>query len=146
MNVFIISGISGSGKSTWVKTHHPNALYLNADSIRKEIYGDENTQGDGAKIFGILFNRFRQALKGKKDIVVDNTSPTFRDRKSYYDIMLPLGIKPTLVSFTPNLNRAKEWNKQRERQVPDEVIDSQFNKFAGPTSWEKEHCNIIEVN
>lgn len=145
-NIYILSGISGSGKSTWTKTHHPDAIYLNADSIRHEIYGDENVQGEGAKIFGILFGRVKNALRGDKDIVIDNTSPTFKDRKAYYDLITNTEDKVHLVSFVPNLKRAKEWNKKRTRQVPDEVIDRQFNKFAGPTEWERENVNIIEVH
>lgn len=143
--VFILSGISGSGKSTWVKKNASDAAYINADTIRKELTGDASDQSRNDEVFAKVFSRFKSLLNfGVKDIVVDNTSPTFKDREKYYSL-IPKTFDIYLVSIKPDVEKAMKQNKMRERQVPDDVIKRQASKFEGPTQWEKENINVIEV-
>jgi predicted kinase len=142
--VYIMSGISGSGKSTWVNNNMTEYEYINADSIRAEICDDASDQSQNNKVFSLLFSRFRTALYSSKDIVVDNTSLTFNDREKYYD-MIPPNFKINLVYFKPDFEKAIKQNQMRERKAPNEVITRQFNRIQGPTQWERNTINVIEI-
>ena len=48
-NFYMLVGLPGSGKSTIVKKmieKNPNIKVFSSDSLRKELWGDENKQGD----------------------------------------------------------------------------------------------------
>jgi predicted kinase len=139
-NVLIMAGIPGSGKSYWVEHNvEPPYVYINADSIRKELYGDENEQGNPKEVFGKVFDRFQKALldKNVSTIVVDNTSVAYKTRKDYYKLIDDLNIdcKIKLIVFT-NFELAKQRNKQRTRVVPDFVMDRMISNFQLPIKEE----------
>lgn len=152
--VYILCGISGSGKSTFIQNMFNGFEYeyINADRIRKELTGDEANQDKNSEVFKIVFSKFTKALvKANEIIIIDNTSPTFKDRKSYYDIIESLKFSigndciVKLIVFIPNLDVAKARNKMRPRQVPDFVIEKQYKKFQMPNEWEKLNCDIIYI-
>jgi predicted kinase len=149
--LYIMVGIPGSGKTTWVTDNfggmdvltNPKSpvKYLNADSIRKELYGDERIQGNPNTVFDILFKRFRAALIDKNigTIIVDNTSPDFKQRNKYYQIIeeeeLRESVTIELIIFN-NHAQAYERNRNRDRVVPEEVLDRMVAKFDAPLTFE----------
>jgi predicted kinase len=142
-----MTGISGSGKSTAAKKYMTgDHVYLNGDSVRKELYGDENIQGDGAKVFGIIKSRYDKALKdGIETIVVDNTSLNPKTRKEYIEKAIPAGYEVTIVYLKIPLKVAMDRNSKRDRKVPDEVIQNQFAKLTPPSPEERKICKVVEV-
>jgi len=138
--VYIMSAISGSGKSTLAKTLFPNAIYLNADSIREELCGDASDQSKNREVFEILYKRLNHFCElGVEQIVVDNTSLTEQDRGKiiyYIDNQPNFTYNIVLISIKPNLEQALLWNSKRDRKVPDYVIEKQFNRFESPTDFE----------
>ena len=70
LSIIIVVGIPGSGKSTWVQKQLSSLtnsyVIINADSVRKELYGDESIQGNPKMVFQILHDRFRRALLNNK--------------------------------------------------------------------------------
>jgi len=150
-HVYMLSGISGSGKSTFINKVAPHALYLNADSIRKELTGDESDQSVSKQAFEILFERFRNALIDNVDVIIDNTCLRIRDRKQYYDIIRDCEYSTgkryvvILYSFVPNLEQSLHWNSLRDRKVPDDVIRRQFKNFEPPSEWERYSFNVKDI-
>lgn len=152
--VYVCVGISASGKSTYVKNRfkpNPRTVYLNADSIRKELYGDENIQGDGQEVFGRLFSRLKTAVRDSEihTVIIDNTSLSTKDRKKYFELIntCTKDVAFFMLYFPPNLERSKKWNKLRDRQVPEEVLERQASKIQPPSEFEKDWytIEIIEV-
>lgn len=121
-------GIPGSGKTTLAKKLVEKGFhYLNADSIRLELYGNEAEQGDKEEVFSLFFQRLEVALRDGLDIVVDNTNINMRQRKpileravsfSYSDVQLWL----LDVSLEVCLQR----NALRQRTVPDDIVANMF--------------------
>lgn len=160
--IYVLVGIAASGKSTYVdkllKDHSLNITYrdflvLNADTIREELYGDPTIQGDGRVVFGKLFDQYSQTLKDDTTelIIIDNTSLTPKIRKRYHILaktitpMFQHTFEYNMVFFKPNLERSLEWNRKRDRFVPEDVIISQAERYMGPSEKEKKYANIIEV-
>ena len=85
-NVYIMVGVPGSGKSTVAKelSEQNGAIILSSDSIRKELYGDENIQGDGRCVFKTLFERANNAISNGFDIIIDATNVDRKSRKSVF--------------------------------------------------------------
>ena len=50
----MLIGLPGSGKSTWAEkyiTENANTVLISSDNIRKELFGDENSQEDNNRVF-----------------------------------------------------------------------------------------------
>lgn len=75
MKVTILRGISGAGKSTWIKKNAPNAFVVSADlffMVDGEYKYDINKLEDAHRH---TFKTFLEALADKKEwIIVDNTN------------------------------------------------------------------------
>lgn len=156
LKITIMVGCSGSGKSTYVQNNIPKPhVYLNADTIRKELYGDENIQGDGARVFGILYGRLSDHIASSVDysnpekethIVIDNTSITYKSRKEIYK-RLPKDAEIHIVYFALPLHLCLERNSNRSRQVPEDVIRRQHGNMEMISSEEgKKLSSIIYIN
>lgn len=124
----VMVGVPGSGKTTLAKKLVDKGFhYLNADSIRMELYGNEAEQGDKEEVFTIFFQRLEMALGEGLDIVVDNTNINLRQRKpileratrfAYADVQLWLLDVPLDVCL--------QRNAQRQRTVPDDIVANMF--------------------
>lgn len=146
--LYIMSGISGSGKSTVAKTLFPFATYLNADSIRRELTGDESDQTRNTDVFKVLYERLKWFVEiGVSDIIVDNTSLTVHDRKKIIDHAKKYGdIHVVIVFIKPDIGLAIYRNSMRERKVPIDVIRRQFQKIQWPTAEEKSNYSVLEIS
>jgi predicted kinase len=145
--VYLLIGPSNTGKSTWamkkIEELGGKSSYFNADSIRKELYGDASIQGNGKEVFSLLKARYGKALADPKvtSIFIDNTSITHRDRKQYFDGKSTF----VLVYFDVPIETALLRNSLRERKVPEEVIRRQYGKLQPPTVEERAVYEVQEV-
>lgn len=129
--LILLVGIPASGKSTLSQKLIAKGFHcLNADSIRLELYGNEITQGNAEDVFKIFFERMDALLKDGKSILVDNTNLKPEHRKqiidrakssNYQDIQIWLLDVPLEVCL--------ERNRNRERQLPEDVITHMYNEL-----------------
>ena len=70
--LIILVGIPGSGKTTYANNYmvlNSNTIHLSSDAIRKELYGDENIQGDPAEVFSLMQKRAVEALNDGYNVI-----------------------------------------------------------------------------
>lgn len=136
----LMVGISGSGKSTMAEVLKQkynfvtgiDTIIVSSDALRKELLGDEDNQSQNNRIFDELRKRINNNLS-KKNVIVDATNLTIKSRRSILAIgkQFPECEKIAIVMITP-INVAKFQNKQRDRIVPDYIIDLQVARFEIP--------------
>lgn len=120
MECIIFIGIQASGKSTFYKekffTTH---MRINLDMLRTRNRED---------IF------LAASIKAKQSFVVDNTNPTFDDRKKYIDLAKEYGLKVVGYYFEPDYNTSYERNNQRQgkEKVSEIGIKSTLKKLQKP--------------
>lgn len=132
--LIVLCGISGSGKSTFRDLLVAKGMdCVCPDIIRYNLYGDENIQGDGKKVFDIAYSQMIDYGEQEQDCVFDATNVTKKARKkiiekakNYYDFILCYYL------HTP-LPIALKRNSKRQRQVPEDVIYSQHQRFEQPS-------------
>ena len=145
--VFIMVGVPGAGKSTLAKelAEKEHAVILSADNIREELYGDVNIQGDGKKVFGILYSRIRKTIKSGKNLIIDNTSVDRYSRSKLIEFCTSISDDLTFYAVVKDvpLEVAKERNANRVGKVlPVEVLEKFHKKFKFP-SIEEGFAEII---
>ena len=142
-------GLPASGKSTLaleLQEIIPNAAVVSTDSARKELFGDEETQGDWSKVESEVLEQIKNEIALNKPVIYDATNV----RRDWRMGMLMKIEEKLQVIDAPQVywvawhlqtpvDVCKEWNKDemRDRQVPDDVIEeysewlNQFNPHKG---------------
>ena len=134
MEFVMMMGLPGSGKTTYVRETYPSYVHLNADDIREELFGSAEEQKDTEKVFELMRKRTLDALAAGKDVVYDATNMSEKRRRRFLK-QLP-ECRKTIVCMVVPVEVCKERQKQRDRVVPDYVIDRMVKSFWMPTKSE----------
>lgn len=129
--LYVAVGLPGSGKSTWGNSKE-NLKVHSSDLIRKELYGSESIQGDNNIIFNILHKRIEADLIAGIDCYYDATSLTAKLRRGIVRRFRPHTDKIVALYFNEPIEVCKERNSNRERKVPNGVIDKMASRFTPP--------------
>lgn len=98
-------GISGSGKSTYLKKF-PKEGIICPDDIRKELTGDVSDQSQNARVWGIAKERVLKRLNDGNDVILDATNTVSKNRKQFLDD-IPKEVERVAVVFPlPDLAKA----------------------------------------
>ena len=125
--IILTRGIQGSGKSTWAIGQAGNAdhIRVSQDDLRVQLFN--KTHGvDEDLITEVETAMVRTALKMGKNVVID----AMHLQQRYINRWQRLGYPVEIVEFHAPLDDLLARNAQRERQVPEEVIRRNFEKFT----------------
>ncbi len=141
--LFILIGAPGSGKSTEVaklEKSVPNNIIVSSDTLRAKFGSDENDQSVTPKVFSYIKRMLPVFLNDGKNVILDATNMTVRDRKEYIDMAKQNGSKVVGIAFERDKATLLDRNKKRGdaggRNVPEFVIDKMLAKYQKPTSAE----------
>ncbi len=158
--IFLTMGIPGSGKSTFYNNNHSqNGIYINPDSIRRDICGNVNDQSQNAKVWKIAYDSLRTACEeGVEEIWFDATTLSYQSVKAVLEIasLHKQDVVLYVMQDSLNKNLCKERikcdidNFVDRANVPDDVIDNMFEKFLAMyehmaenlEKWNKDFPNI----
>jgi predicted kinase len=138
--LFLLIGLPGSGKSTLAASMQqtcPTLRLVSTDRIRGKLFGDEGIQGSWQFIWREVYQQLREAVQqigqGQSQAALyDATNTRRRSRRAV--IALARSISFTHITGlwidTP-LSVCLERNRQRHRQVPEEVIQRMHGQLYG---------------
>ena len=142
-HIIMMIGIPGSGKSHYAKElvkKEPDTILLSADEIRKELYGDISVQGNGNKVFGILFDRIQKAIDEGQNVILDCTNTTKRHHTISALKNMGCGEIMAIWLDTPIEVCIERNNARNDRKepVPEDVIRKMHERLQmnPPTSGE----------
>lgn len=133
-------GPPGSGKSTFAASLMQLGKYkiISSDSIREQLYGNENIQGNWVEIEAEIIAKMVNAVTASQPFIYDATNVK---RGWRMDMLRKVARavttqgtrwrKPQWVCWhlrTP-LAKCKEWNRKRSRQVPETVIEMGYQSL-----------------
>lgn len=145
--VYILSGVSGSGKSTYIKNH--NLCSVSTDELVEEYARENNfnyTQAfdeiQNKKLFGtlnsIFYDNIVDLVNSGKDFAIDRTSLNSWTRKSLVDLVKSnsTDVKVKVVYFDiPKdviIKRLADREAKTGKGIPKDVIEKQFENFEKP--------------
>ena len=144
-NVLIVMcGLPASGKSTYTQWLVGSGVFYQVcpDLIRKELYGDENIQGDGKKVFSIAHSQIKSFGESGENVVFDATNINAKRRKELVEKMRPYFDVIICKWFHTPYDICYARNQARDRQVPTEVLYRMFMNFEEPSK--DEGFDIVE--
>lgn len=143
---YVMVGIPGSGKSTWIKNNLGDIDVVSRDIIRGELGftsgADEKfvgTKEQEREVTRVERKRIGDLCDSKKDFVIDDTN-TGRFRKELIDFLRNKGVKITFVRLNTDLETCI---KRREGQIPSDVMRRLHSNLVEPQDGE--YDDIINV-
>ena len=128
--LYVMIGPSGAGKSTIAKcfAEKNNAEIVSTDEIRKMLFGNEEIQREGRRVFEAAYMATRAHLNHRRSVVFDATNTTMKGREEVLRAVADcLECKQRVaVLVTPPIEICLERNNKRNRKVPKKVIQRQF--------------------
>lgn len=132
--LILLVGIPGSGKTTYAKKYieeNYNTIHFSSDLIRKELWGNEATQGDNNEVFSIMQKRAIEALDNGYNVIYDATNITRKDRGHIISQCPKFAKIEAHVAWAP-IETCIERDAARERTVGKDVIDRILKRFQPP--------------
>lgn len=133
-NFYMMIGLPGSGKSTFVKEQvnkNSNSVWVSSDDIRKELFGSEEVQDNSSLVFETMSKRTCEGLKKGCNVYYDATNISARRRKALLN-RLPKCRKIAYFMSTDYTETLKR-NSARDRKVPEYVISRMYKNLQIPT-------------
>lgn len=129
--VFTMVGLSGSGKSSYIKDEFINCEIVSLDAIRDEFSKNRDRKYEG-QVLQESKKRLTSHLAKKNDVVYDATNirKDFRQRVLTHTINYNSYYKPILMETT--LSECIENDKKRKFSIGEELIRKQANNFQHP--------------
>lgn len=138
-NLYMMCGIPGSGKSTYVATNFPDATVISRDAIRFALLkeGDDYFAYEDT-VLQIFYTEIQNAIDNDKenDIIIDATHLTPKARATCLKELKNLN-KVNLVALSIEVPLAIALYRNDKRtgraRVPDTVIRNMYKSYQIPT-------------
>lgn len=122
VELIILRGISGSGKSTYASKHFPNHICCEADQffMKDGVYKFDRQWLGRAHTACQMMTRIH--LKDGKSVVVSNTSTTAKEVNQYVKIAEEVGVPYRILRLTKQF--------QNVHNVPNEIVESMKRRMT----------------
>jgi len=144
--LILMVGCVASGKTRFSKDYvslNPSVVRLSTDEFRAIVGNGEGDQTVSGKVFQTVYAVTEHLLKQGKSVLIDACNYHLKARKDFLDIAKRCDAETAAYVFRVPLDVLKLRNKGRVRQVPEDVIEKQFNNFVIPTVGEFGFvCNV----
>ncbi|WXW92667.1 polynucleotide kinase [Streptomyces phage Enygma] len=152
MQLLILRGIPGCGKSTWAHDvwlkENPNGIRVNRDDIRMQLFGRE-TGVDEELVTRIEHGMVDGALSKGYSVIVDDTNIRHKYIKEFVKIGQRHGASVAVKQFDVSLETALERNAARAtaggRDVPESVIRKMHQSMKSSGVFTDFHTNVTAV-
>lgn len=134
MKVKIMCGVSGSGKSTYIQNHFPDALVCSADHFFMDAAGNYNFDPSLlSEAHAACLRKFSACVISHYDmpdgvgtLIVDNTNTTTAELAPYAALALAYGHDLEIIMIEADPEKAYRRNRHR---VPDRVVADQDRRL-----------------
>ena len=136
--VIVLIGPPMSGKTTWIKQNFPTTNVISRDEIVMEVYGSRDYTAafnnvDQKEVDRVLSQRFLDANKEKKNVIVDMTHMASKRRKQnlnyFTDDYYKLGVIFPILSDDEYERRNKKRIEEENKDLPMKIVKSMISSY-----------------
>lgn len=129
---------AGAGKSFHAEklSQGNDAIILSSDALRGVIGKNDSDLEVSSQVFRTMETMTEYFLKRGESVIIDATNYHMKARKPFIDIAKKLSVKVVAYVIDRPLDVILTQNRNRERFVPEHVIEKMFNNFVKPVVGE----------
>lgn len=131
--VVMAVGIPGSGKTTTLKdvAAQLDIVYISPDEIRKKLTGSMADQSANNTVWDEAYRQAKLALAQNRSVIMDAThAEAWRRPEAIAQYRRSGAMTVIAVVFDTPLQTAKERNLERERVVPEHVLERMHKNLS----------------
>ena len=146
----LLSGLPGSGKSTYVRASFPNAIVISSDEIRKGMTGSYAIlASDMQDVYRAMIDEANRAFRESDDvtIVLDSTFLD-EDRRTFFLSRIKGADRVVLVALlyhSIDTVLSRNMAREKEKRVPESVILEMAQRLCLPKGEEKKRYAAIQT-
>ena len=144
--VVVTFGVSGSGKSTWIRNNLPQHTVVSLDSLRQQIGKSRSDQSQNSKIVQLAKEQLKTLLRSQSKIVWDATNIRRDFRQQIINISRNYGALVTLVIFHCPEDIYFQRNRERRHRIPEDVLVRQIEQMEFPELDEGDRTLVVDEN
>jgi predicted kinase len=143
--VIILIGPPLSGKTTWIRENFPTTEVISRDEIVMEVYGSRDYTAafnnvDQKEVDRVLSQRFLDANKEKKNVIVDMTHMASKRRKQnlnyFTNDYYKLGVIFPILTDDEYVKRNQKRIEEENKDLPMGIVKSMISSYQPITSDE----------
>lgn len=139
-----MSGLPGSGKSTWVKAHAGEQPVICLDKLRQEARVDPS-DADQSVAINAAKEQAKSYLRAKQPFIWDATNITRELRGGMIALLANYGARTRIVYVESAWAEMLSRNRSRRRPVPEAVIERLAEKLEVPSATEAHRVEYITL-
>jgi predicted kinase len=139
----LLVGPAASGKSRWAIEHLAGIHIVSSDQMREELTGDPADQSQNYLVFQRCMDRIRRALHEGRPVAFDATNYCEALRTMPVQAARWSGAEIVSYFFDGGLELALMRNRERRRQVPEDVIRKQHRLLESPALYEADRHMVV---
>ena len=141
----MMCGLVGSGKTVKAQefAKQYDATVFSSDTLREELFGDVNEQSRNQELFTELHKRIKDCLREGKNAIYDATNIDYKKRMSFLAELKKIPCEKICVLMATPYEECLKRNAERERRVPEYVIERMYRSIDVP--WYYEGWDDIQV-
>lgn len=142
-------GVPGSGKSTAMAalTESLSMVRVCPDDIRERLTGDASDQTKNREVWQMTHQEVGEGLESGLSVIVDATHVNREQRIEAVEMYKGFGATAAIaVVFDIDVSTAKRRNANRQRVVPEHVIDRMHKSFMrNPVTCSEGFDKVLRV-
>ncbi|MEZ5323716.1 MAG: AAA family ATPase [Verrucomicrobiales bacterium] len=143
--VVVTCGLSGSGKTTWVKENLPSYRVISLDAIRGELTGKEDDQSMNGQVMQLAKARLRESLRRQQNVVWESTGLRRDGRAMVVGLAHDYHATSRIVAFETPPGQSIAQNRHRKSAIPQSVIEKQLCRLEWPEVTEADRIQVMQI-
>ncbi|MBR6097296.1 ATP-binding protein [Candidatus Saccharibacteria bacterium] len=144
-NLFLMSGPCGAGKTTLATrlAKERNLRYLSIEDFYAAFFGSDLVHIHREQVWEAFAIAIRTAMEDGTDVLIDTNSPSRADRDWFIERFPKYTFHLIIVKADKELCLLN--NRNRERQIPEEEMESMFKRLEPVTEDELKNYASVEL-
>lgn len=144
--VYVMSGIPGSGKDTYISKFLSDIRSISLDDIRRERGVKIKDKKENGRVIQIAKEHCKENLRIKESFVFNATNISKDMRSKWINLFLEYGAKVEIIYIESNYKDLLKQNSNRDYKVPETYIQKMLSKLDIPTYDESHNLKVILNN
>lgn len=132
--MILLCGLPGTGKDTWIRTHHPEMPVVSLDDIRRSM-GIAPTDNQGP-VAQAAMEQARVHLRAHQPFIWNATSLTSLTRQKALHLAEQYGARTRIIYLEAGWEENLRRNRERRYTVPEHIIARMLGSLIPPERHE----------
>jgi len=141
--VVLLSGLPGSGKSTWVRGRAAGWAVISPDEIRAELGVDPGDAAEQGRVGQVARDRAKELLRAGKSFVWDATNISRDMRAQLVALCAGYGAFVRIVYVEAPWGEMLARNRARKNAVPESVMGRLMARLEVPSATEAHEVEFV---